>query len=113
MFDYITKELEDSEDRTFFITIFKNIKISEEQSIALGNIKTEKPKAPFQKEDIINMIDKNKLKVSTDEDLKIIIKMLYVITRKALVSTFKGNSLKTARKEYIKMVEYLEYGIAK
>ena len=34
MFDYITKELEDSEDRTFFITIFKNIKISEEQSIA-------------------------------------------------------------------------------
>ena len=24
MFDYITKELEDSEDRTFFITIFKN-----------------------------------------------------------------------------------------
>ena len=63
--------------------------------------------------DIINMIDKNKLKVSTDEDLKIIIKMLYVITRKALVSTFKGNSLKTARKEYIKMVEYLKYGIAK
>lgn len=113
MFDYITKELEDSEDRTFFITIFKNIKISEEQSIALRNIKTEKTKGPFQKEDIINMIDKNKLKVSTDEDLKIIIKMLYVITRKALVSTFKGNSLKIARKEYIKMVEYLKYGIAK
>ena len=53
------------------------------------------------------------LTLNYDEDLKIIIKMLYVITRKALVSTFKGNSLKTARKEYIKMVEYLKYGIAK
>ena len=79
MFDYITKELEDSEDRTFFITIFKNIKISEEQSIALGNIKTEKPKGPFQKEDIINMIDKNKLKVETKAFLVITYNIFIII----------------------------------
>ena len=56
------------------------------------------------------MIDKSKLKINDDEDLKIIIKMLYLITRKALVSTFKGNQLNMVRNQYIKMVEYLKYG---
>lgn len=110
MFDFITKELTRSEDKNFFIMIFKNIKISEEKSVALGTIELNKPKRPFQKEDIINMIDKSKLKINDDEDLKIIIKMLYLITRNALVSTFKGNQLNMVRNQYIKMVEYLKYG---
>ena len=92
MFNYITKNLMNSEDKAFFIMIFKNIKISEEKSVTLGHIEKNKPKGPFQKEDIINKIDKSKLKVKNDDELKTVIKMLYLVTRKALVSTFKGEN---------------------
>ena len=39
--------------------------------------------------------------------------MLYLVTRKALVSTFKGEELNKVRDEYIKMIEYLKHGILK
>ena len=113
MFNYITKNLMNSEDKAFFIMIFKNIKISEEKSVTLGHIEKNKPKGPFQKEDIINKIDKSKLKVKNDDELKTVIKMLYLVTRKALVSTFKGEELNKVRGEYIKMIEYLKHGILK
>ena len=113
MFDYITKNLMNSEDKAFFIMIFKNIRISEEKSVTLGYKKKNKPKGPFQKEDIINKIDKSKLKVKNDDELKTVIKMLYLVTRKALVSTFKGEELNKVRDEYIKMIEYLKHGILK
>lgn len=113
MFDYITKNLMNSEDKAFFIMIFKNIRISEEKSVTLGYIEKNKPKGPFQKEDIINKIDKSKLKVKNDDELKTVIKMLYLVTRKALVSTFKGEELNKVRDEYIKMIEYLKHGILK
>lgn len=113
MFDYITKNLMNSEDKAFFIMIFKNIRISEEKSVTLGYIEKNKLKGPFQKEDIINKIDKSKLKVKNDDELKTVIKMLYLVTRKALVSTFKGEELNKVRDEYIKMIEYLKHGILK
>lgn len=113
MFDYITKNLMNSEDKAFFIMIFKNIRISEEKSVTLGYIEKNKPKGSFQKEDIINKIDKSKLKVKNDDELKTVIKMLYLVTRKALVSTFKGEELNKVRDEYIKMIEYLKHGILK
>ena len=38
-----------SEDRTFFITIFKKYKISEEKSVTLGNIEKISQKVRFKK----------------------------------------------------------------
>lgn len=113
MFDFITKELMKSEDKAFFTMILRNVKISEEKSVTLTEIEEKKPKGPFQKEIFLNMIDKTKLKIKNDEDLKIIIKMLYLITRKALVSSFKGDSYNKVREEYIKMIEYLKHGTLK
>ena len=51
--------------------------------------------------------------VSYTHLLKTVIKMLYLVTRKALVSTFKGEELNKVRDEYIKMIEYLKHGILK
>ena len=113
MFDFMTKELMNSEDKAFFTMILRNIRISEEKSVTLAEIEEKKPKGPFQKEVFLNMIDKTKLKINNDEDLKIIIKMLYLITRKALVSSFKGDSYHDVRMEYIKMIEYLKHGTLK
>lgn len=113
MFDFITKELMKSEDKAFFTMILRNVKISEEKSVTLTEMEEKKPKGPFQKEIFLNMIDKTKLKIKNDEDLKIIVKMLYLITRKALVSSFKGDSYNKVREEYIKMIEYLKHGTLK
>lgn len=113
MFDFITKELMKSEDKAFFTMILRNVKISEEKSVTLSEMEEKKPKGPFQKEIFLNMIDRTKLKINNDEDLKIIIKMLYLITRKALVSSFKGDSYSKVREEYIKMIEYLKHGTLK
>lgn len=113
MFDFITKELMKSEDKAFFTMILRNVKISEEKSVTLTEMEEKKPKGPFQKEIFLNMIDKTKLKIKNDEDLKIIVKMLYLITRKALVSSFEGDSYNKVREEYIKMIEYLKHGTLK
>ena len=113
MFDFITKELMKSEDKAFFTMILRNVKISEEKSVTLTEMEEKKPKGPFQKEIFLNMIDKTKLKIKNDEDLKIIVKMLYLITRKALVSSFKGDSYNKVREEYIKMIEYFKNGTLK
>ena len=113
MFDFITKELMKSEDKAFFTMILRNVKISEEKFVTLTEMEEKKPKGPFQKEIFLNMIDKTKLKIKNDEDLKIIVKMLYLITRKALVSSFKGDSYNKVREEYIKMIEYLKHGTLK
>lgn len=67
-------------------------------------------KGPFKKESIYSLIDTSKLKLKEKEDVFIIIKMLYIITRKALVSNFKYESRQRAREEYIKQIEYLKYG---
>lgn len=111
MYDFITKELIKSKDKEFYVMIFKNIKTSDDNSGVLQNIAI---KGPFQKTSFLNMIDRTNLKVSSDEDVKIIIKMLYIITGKALVSYFiKKDSYNDVRDTYIKMIEYLKYGILK
>jgi AcrR family transcriptional regulator len=113
MFDFMMKELLNSEDKAFFSMTIKNVRISDEKSVALGNLEKKKHKGHFPKEIFLSMVDKTKLKINNDEDLEIIVKMLYLITRKALVSSFKENSYQTVRKEYIQMVEYLKYGVLK
>ena len=111
MYDFITKELIKSKDREFYIMIFRNVKASDDNLGVLQNIAI---KGPFQETSLINMIDKTNLKVNNDDDLKTIIRMLYIITRKALVSYFiKKDSYNKIRDTYIKMIEYLKYGILK
>ena len=62
---------------------------------------------------VYNQIDKTKFKIQKEEDLKIIISIIALITKKALVSNFKYNSKKQAREEFIKQMEYLKFGVYK
>ena len=61
----------------------------------------------------LKLIDVSKLKIQNEEELHIVIQMLYLITRKALVNNFKYQSTKKARKEYLKMIDYLKKGVLK
>ena len=110
MFDYITKQLIKKEEVALYSMIFQNIRISEETSVMLKK-KECVPKEPFQKPVFVDKIDKEKLKVKNEEELKVIIKMLFLMIREALVFYFKGDNLEKVRKEYVQMIEYLKYGM--
>lgn len=109
IYDYIINDVFNEADFDFHQRIFENIKASEDvffskQFQILGS---------FQKEEIYTLIDHTKLNITEEKDLKIIIKMLGLIMRKALVSNFKYESRKEVRKDFIRQIEYLKYGVYK
>ncbi|MCI9178147.1 MAG: TetR/AcrR family transcriptional regulator [Clostridia bacterium] len=112
MFDYITKKLIKKEEVDLYSMIFQNIRISEETSVMLKK-KECVPKGPFPKSAFVDKIDKDKLSVKNEEELKIMIKMLFLTIREALVFYFKGDNLEKVRREYVQMIEYLKYGVIK
>lgn len=111
MYDFMTIELFNKTDIDFHKRIFENLKTSEDTLFSLKESKEDKKETHMSK--IYNLIDRKKLKIQNENDIKIIIRMLYAITRKALVSNFKYSSQIEARKEYLQEIEYLKYGICK
>ncbi len=111
MYDFLINHNLYEEDQKFHKKVLENVKTSDESFYILKNFMGEELKGPFQKDEIISKIDKSKLKIENEKDLKIIIKMLFIVTKKAIVSSYKYNSKKEARDEYIKMIEILKYGI--
>lgn len=111
MYDFLMNYNLPEDDRKFHKKVLENVKTSDESFYVLKNFMGEEFKGPFQKDEIISKIDKSKLKIEDEKDLKIIIKMLFIVTKKAIVSSFKYNSPEEARDEYIKMIEILKYGI--
>ena len=67
----------------------------------------------LQQEEFLKLIDVSKLQIQNEEELHIVIQMLYLVTRKALVNNFKYQSTEKARKEYLKMIDYLKNGVLK
>lgn len=112
MYDYIIDTLFNSKDIEFHKRIFENMKASEDSSFIIDFPKDTIEKPLIDKE-FMQQIDTSKLKVHNEEDLQIIVKMLFLIIRKALASTFRHKSKEEARREYIKMIEYLKQGVLK
>lgn len=112
MYDYIIDTLSNSEDVEFHKRIFENMKASEDSSF-ITDFHKDTIEKPFIDKEIMQQIDTSKLNINNKEDLQIIIKMLFLIIRKALASTFRYNSKEEARKEYMKMIEYLKQGVLK
>lgn len=106
MYDYMMNEIFNETDCNFHRRIFENMKTSEDTFF----IKPFQFLEPFQKENIYGLIDQTVLKAKNEKDVRMIIKMLYLITRKALVSNFKYNSKEEARKDFLCQIEYLKYG---
>lgn len=106
MYDYVMSNNLMKEDEEFHKKVFENVKTSDESFFILKDF----IKGPFQKDKFISKINRKNLNVKNDDDLRRIIKMLFMITKKAVVSSFKYNSKEEARKEYIEMIEILKYG---
>lgn len=111
IYDYMTKKAWKDKDLQFYKRLIENAKVVEDESSILRIPKNIK--GPFHKEEFIRLIDTSKLQIQNEEDLHIVIQMLYLITRKALVNNFKYQSTEKARKEYLKMIDYLKNGVLK
>lgn len=111
IYDYMTEKIWEDKDLQFYKRLIENAKVVEDESSILRMPKDIK--GPFHQEEFIRLIDTSKLKIQNEEDLHIVIQMLYLITRKALVNNFKYQSIQKARKEYMEMIDYLKYGVLK
>lgn len=111
IYDYMTEKIWEDKDLQFYKRLIENAKVVEDESSILRIPKDIK--GPFHKEEFIRLIDTSKLQIQNEEDLHIVIQMLYLITRKALVNNFKYQSTEKARKEYLKMIDYLKNGVLK
>ena len=111
IYDYMTKKAWKDKDLQFYKRLIENAKVVEDESSILRMPKDIK--GPFHQEEFIRLIDTSNLQIQNEEDLHIVIQMLYLITRKALVNNFKYQSTEKARKEYLKMIDYLKNGVLK
>lgn len=113
LYDYMMKEFSKVEDFEFHKKVMENMKTSDETFCVFKEIKEADIKGPFQKDEFINKIDKSKLRLSTNEELKTLIKILFIITKKSTVANFIYKSKDRAREEYIRMLEMVKYGVYK
>lgn len=109
MYDFMDNSCLENEDMEFFRNIFENIKTSEDSEIIKKFVEEE----PKKIKDYYEYIDKTNLNINSKEDFEVIEKMLFALTAKAIVMRFKYNSKEEARKDYLKQIDYLKYGILK
>lgn len=109
IYDHVLEQCMSKEDIKLYKNIFENMKNSED-GIFLATMKKYKPKDISE---YYRLINKENLKIENKEDMIIIIKMLGSITKNAIINSFSYNSKKQAKEEYLKMINYLKFGIEK
>ena len=109
MYENILKQCSQKQDIDFYKKIFENVKTCND-GIFTSRVKEMKVKEMSQ---YYKMIDISKLKVNNEEELKMVSDILFLITRKAIVSTFKSQSKEDSKIKFLKQLEYIKYGILK
>ena len=108
LYDLMVKKFVENTEQEFFKQIFINLRLSDESLFTL--IKSVKPQNIIK---YFEMFDKTSLKINKKNDFILICDMLNVITRRAIVKNFKGNSQEECRQNFLKQIDYLKYGIIK
>ena len=93
-----------------FKQIFENVKTSDN----LMFIKKEEINKNLE-QTLYNLYDRNKdiLNIKNEEEFKLVIEMLFAITRRRIVVSLKYKDLEKARETYLKEIEFLKKGIIK
>ena len=107
MYDFVDNNLIKNEDMEFYRKIFGNLKTSDDGKI-FKKFVNERPK---KIKDFYEYIDTSNLRVNSKEEFEIVEKILFTVTTKAIVMRFKYDSKEEARKNFLKQIEYLKYGI--
>ena len=110
IYDHLIQVGKLRKNNKFFRKIFENIKTSDN----LMFIKKENRNIKIEQK-LYDLYDKNKeiLNVKNKEEFKLVIEMLFAITRRRIVASLKYKDLNEARNDYLKEIEFLKNGILK
>ena len=110
MYEYLIKIVKIKKNNKFFKQIFENVKTSDN----LMFIKKEEINKNLE-QTLYNLYDINKdiLNIKNEEEFKLVIEMLFAITRRRIVVSLKYKDLEKARETYLKEIEFLKKGIIK
>lgn len=110
VYDHLIQVGKLRKNNKFFRQIFENVKTSDN----LMFIKKDVTKNKIE-EILYELYSKNKdiLNIKNEEEFKLVIEMLFAITRRRIVASLKYKDLNEARNDYLKEIEFLKRGILK
>lgn len=110
VYDHLIQVGKMRKNNKLFKQIFENIKTSDN----LMFIKKEEINKKLE-QTLYSLYDKNKeiLSIQSEEEFKLVIEMLFAITRRRIVVSLKYKDLNKARENYLKEIEFLKKGIIK
>lgn len=106
MYDFMIKECFNKKEIKFYQRIIGDAKTKEDTFVLPKDQFVER----FLKK-LYEKIDSNQLAIDSEKEAKLIVQILSAVTRKAIVSSFNYSSKEEARKDYIKQLDYLKYGM--
>jgi AcrR family transcriptional regulator len=110
IYDHLIQVGKLRKNNKFFRQIFENVKTSDNLMLIKKDVTKNK-----MEQTLYELYSKNKeiLNVKNEEEFKLVIEMLFAITRRRIVASFKYNDLDEARKDFLKEIQFLEKGILK
>ncbi|MBS5863136.1 MAG: TetR family transcriptional regulator [Clostridium sp.] len=110
LYDHLIQVGKLRKNNKFFRKIFENIKTSDN----LMFIKKENRNIKLEQK-LYDLYDKNKeiLNVRNKEEFRLVVEMLFAITRRRIVASLKYKDLYEARNDYLKEIEFIKNGILK
>lgn len=108
MYTYITTQMRENKEMPFFRNILENMKTNQD-SFFFHKMRQNKPDI----QEYAKRIDTSSLRLEEEKDIIIIFRMLFIVTKKAIISSCHYSSLEKAREEYEKQLNYLKFGVIK
>ncbi len=118
LFDFMIKEIFSRGNVKFHEKRLENLKPSDDMFFCCQEIK--KPKGDdeeiipiFEKTEVIERINMDKLNIKDESEMKVLLNMLILSIKKSVISCFKYGSFEKGKEEHIRMIELLKYGALK
>lgn len=110
LYDHLIEVGKIRKNSKLFRQIFENIKTSDNLMLIRKKEMSKRLEKTLQ-----DLYQKNKdiLNINDEEEFKLVIEILFAITRRRIVASLKYKDLKEAREDFLKEIEFLEKGILK
>lgn len=110
LYDHLIEVGKIRKNSKLFRQIFENIKTSDNLMLIRKKEMSKRLEKTLQ-----DLYQKNKdiLNINDEEEFKLVIEILFAITRRRIVASLKYKDLKEAREDFLKEIKFLEKGILK
>lgn len=110
LYDHLIEVGKIRKNSKLFRQIFENIKTSDNLMLIRKKEMNKRLEKTLQ-----DLYQKNKdiLNIKDEEEFKLVIEILFAITRRRIVASLKYKDLKEAREDFLKEIKFIEKGILK